>query len=91
MDSRTLLPKPEDLARAHDDWTERVRSTVPSHRLLIHEYTDGWKPLCDFLVPILDERARQTCTRVVADDEPYPSVNSNGELRRVVLFLRTAP
>ena len=35
---------------------DEVRGYVPSHRLLVYEVRQGWKPLCDFLeVGVLDE------------------------------------
>ena len=43
---------------------EEVRSYVPSHRLLLYEVREGWKPLCDFL-------------KVRVPDEPFPRLNDS--------------
>jgi hypothetical protein len=43
---------------------EDVRSDVPSHRLLVYEVRQGWKPLCDFL-------------GVRVPDEPFPRLNDS--------------
>jgi sulfotransferase family protein len=32
-----------------NQWNERVKSTVPSHRLLVYNVAEGWEPLCKFL------------------------------------------
>jgi hypothetical protein len=39
---------------------DEVRGYVPSHRLLVYEVRQGWKPLCDFL-------------QVHVPDEPFPA------------------
>jgi len=49
--------------RMHDEEVER---TIPAERLLVHEVSQGWEPLCRFLgadVP----------------DEPFPRVNTTEE------------
>jgi hypothetical protein len=43
---------------------EEVRSYVPSHRLLVYEVRQGWKPLGDFL-------------EVSVPEEPFPRLNDS--------------
>jgi hypothetical protein len=43
---------------------EEARSYIPSHRLLVYEVKQGWKPLCDFL-------------KVRVPDEPFPRLNDS--------------
>jgi hypothetical protein len=45
---------------------EEVERTIPDDRLLVHEVTQGWEPLCRFL-------------GVPAPDEPFPKVNTTEE------------
>ena len=53
---------------------EDVKKTVPSKNLLIHDATDGWKPLCDFL-------------RVDVPDIPYPKLNESVKIKRLLRVL----
>jgi len=46
------LSKPLDrnaLIKAHDDWIDRVKKTVPKSKLLIHKSSDGFEPICKHL------------------------------------------
>lgn len=54
------------LIKAHDDWTERVKATVPAEKLLIHQSADGFGPICDLL-------------RIPEKDRPkkYPHLNAS--------------
>jgi hypothetical protein len=48
-----------------------VRKTIPAHRLLIFQASQGWAPLCRFLgVPV--------------PEEPYPHVNEQGKWRNIL-------
>ncbi len=38
-----------EVIAAHDRHNERVRSTIPTHRLLEWRPGDGWEPICDAL------------------------------------------
>ncbi|HEV3229749.1 MAG TPA: sulfotransferase [Solirubrobacteraceae bacterium] len=50
---------------------EKVRRTVPPERLLVHEISDGWEPLCEFLdVPV--------------PDTPFPRLNDTDAFREMV-------
>ena len=83
VDETTRLPRHEDLATAHDNWIDRMKSTVPAHKLLIHQARDGWVPLCKHLSP-LDVTVRARCDAILASGEPYPHVNDTAELSRVI-------
>nr|CAX77490.1 Cell wall integrity and stress response component 1 precursor [Schistosoma japonicum] len=39
----------ELLLECFDEYNKTVKETVPSDRLLIHQFGDGWEPLCKFL------------------------------------------
>lgn len=66
--------------RFHDrDWvlqmladrTAAVQAAYPPERLLVHDVTDGWEPLCEFLgVEVLDE--------------PYPKLNERAVFAAMV-------
>ena len=48
--------------RYYNNWTNYIKRTVPSNRLLVFEPKQGWQPLCKFLdVPI--------------PEGPFPHVN----------------
>ena len=51
---------------------EEVRSYVPSHRLLLYEVREGWKPLCDFL-------------KVRVPDEPFPRLNDSEAFKDLMI------
>jgi len=36
-------------AARYNTYAEKVKAAEPPHRLLIHNGTEGWAPLCDFL------------------------------------------
>jgi hypothetical protein len=50
---------------------EDVRNYVPSHRLLVYEVRQGWKPLCDFL-------------EVHVPDEPFPRLNDSEAFKDLI-------
>lgn len=62
----------EGLAAAMNDWTERVKGSVPSDRLLIWEPKEGWGPLCDFL-------------EVNEPGEPLPNTNDTAAFKEGIL------
>lgn len=62
----------EGLAAAMGDWTEHVKKTVPSEKLLIWEPKEGWEPLCDFL-------------EVSAPDESLPNTNDTAAFKEGIL------
>jgi len=37
------------LIKAHDDWAERVKASVPAEKLLVHTSKDGYGPICKHL------------------------------------------
>jgi Sulfotransferase domain len=48
--------EPADLIAAMERHNEAVKDTVPPDRLLVWNFGDGWKPLCEFLgLPVPDE------------------------------------
>jgi hypothetical protein len=51
-----------------------VKRLIPKDQLLIHQPSDGYAPLCEFL-------------GVECPDEPYPHVNDKADFRRKLLFL----
>ena len=49
----------DGLIKAHDDWTERVKATVPAEKLLVHKSADGYGPICDLVgIPEKDRPAK---------------------------------
>jgi hypothetical protein len=44
---------------------------VPPERLLVHDVSEGWEPLCRFL-------------QVPVPDGPFPRTNDTAEFRRIV-------
>lgn len=61
-----------EVFRQHAD---RVRATVPADRLLVHEASDGWAPLCAFL-------------GVDVPDTPYPHLNDTAALQDFLVRMR---
>ena len=56
------------LEAGFESWTEFVRKTVPSDRLLEFDVRQGWKPLCDFLgEPVPDGAFPHINDRAVVD------------------------
>ena len=56
------------LEAGFESWTEFVRKTVPSDRLLEFDVRQGWKPLCDFLgKPVPDGAFPHINDRAVVD------------------------
>jgi hypothetical protein len=56
---------------AFDRHNERVRDTIPAHRLVEWGTGDGWQPLCEALgLPI--------------PDDPFPHANASGDFRSTV-------
>lgn len=58
-------------------WTERVKKTVPSERLLVYDISEGWEPLCKFL-------------QKPVPSEPFPHLNEYKEIRRLFRLERRA-
>lgn len=58
------------LSKAHDDWIEHIKTTVPKEKLLIHKSADGFVPICKHL-------------GISADNCPpdYPYVNDATQMR----------
>jgi len=62
---------------AYEAWNEHVKRTVPANKLLIHQASEGWEPICKFLgkpVP----------------DEPYPHVNDTAAMKAEFFKIRMA-
>ncbi|KAJ8611784.1 hypothetical protein CTAYLR_007729 [Chrysophaeum taylorii] len=74
------LPLRDDLAAAHDSWIDKVRATVPSDKLLVHEAKDGWKPLCEFLSPEFE----QQCADILKSGVPYPHANDTSKMQTFI-------
>jgi hypothetical protein len=55
-----------EVIAAHDRHNERVRSTIPQHRLLEWQPGDGWEPICNAL-------------NMPVPAEPFPHANSTGD------------
>ena len=56
--------------RRFEEHTDTVKASIPEERLLVHQATDGWEPLCAFLgVPV--------------PEQPYPHANDSSKLARV--------
>ena len=87
LDPITKLPDPKDLAAAQDIWIERVKSTIPTDKLLIFSYKDGWEPLCDFLAPI-DMSIQEKCDTILKAGESYPYLNNASAMKAVHAFMR---
>ena len=68
----------DDAQRAQqifDEYTAKVRATVPPERLLVFDVREGWAPLCRFLgVPI--------------PPTPFPNVNDRASMLRQLRTLR---
>jgi hypothetical protein len=54
---------------------DHVRATAPPGRLLVHEASDGWAPLCAFL-------------GVDVPDTPYPHLNDTKTLQEFSAKMR---
>lgn len=57
------------------EYLDTVEATVPAHKLLVFEVSQGWEPLCEFLgcdVP----------------DEPFPHVNDTASFQRRIRIIR---
>merc|ERR1712194_992552 len=60
----------DSLTKAHDDWIEHIKKTVPKHKLLIHKSADGYGPICQHLgVP------PEKCPT------DYPNINDSYQMR----------
>jgi hypothetical protein len=57
---------PDTLMAAYERHNAQVRQTVPSHRLLEWQATDGWQPICQAL-------------GVAVPDRPFPWVNRRSD------------
>lgn len=60
-----------EVIAAYDRHNERVRNTIPQHRLLEWRPGDGWAPICDAL-------------NLPVPAEPFPHVNSTGDFFETV-------
>lgn len=69
--TRTYCTDSTEVYLRHNEW---VRKVIPKDRLLEHEASEGWEPLCGFL-------------GVKTPDVPYPHLNEGEDLRRWFLFL----
>jgi hypothetical protein len=66
---------PDHAQRVFDEYTMRVRATVPADRLLVYDVREGWEPLCRFLgVPV--------------PPTPFPNVNDRKTMLRQLAALR---
>jgi hypothetical protein len=54
---------------------EEVRQRVPQKTLLVYEFKEGWRPLCEFL-------------GVEEPNKPFPHLNDTTEMQRRIRFLR---
>jgi hypothetical protein len=66
---------PQRAQQIFDEYTAKVRETVPPERLLVFDVREGWAPLCRFLgVPI--------------PATPFPNVNDRASMLRHLRTLR---
>jgi hypothetical protein len=68
----------DDAQRAQqifDEYTAKVRATVPAERLLVYDVREGWAPLCRFL-------------EVPVPPTPFPNVNDRASMLRQLRTLR---
>jgi hypothetical protein len=81
-----VLPSREVLAEVYEEWLEKVQKTVPPDRLLMHDAAqDGWRPLCQFLLPIIDDPiAKNRCKVLMLGHGKHSLLSSNGELTKFV-------
>jgi len=67
--------EPQRAQQIFDEYTAKVRETVPPERLLVYDVREGWAPLCRFLgVPI--------------PATPFPNVNDRASMLRQLRTLR---
>ena len=62
-----------DLESGYIQWIEKVQATVPAQQLLIHQPSDGYSPLCEFL-SISPEKC---------PSEPYPHIGDTRALQAI--------
>jgi hypothetical protein len=75
----------EQLAAAHDRYTEEVIAAIPAERLLVWKPADGWEPLCEFLeLPVPSEEIPH-----VNDTEAFKQGIVRGGLAAVESWLNT--
>jgi len=87
IDGATMMPRREDLSAAHDEWVEKVKRHVPADRLLVHQPSEGWEPLCAFLSPF-EPGVAARCAEILATGQSYPWVNDTAELQWVILVMQ---
>ncbi|BCG79260.1 hypothetical protein MesoLj113b_28020 [Mesorhizobium sp. 113-3-3] len=58
-------------AARYNTYAEKVKAAEPPHRLLIHNGTEGWAPLCDFL-------------GVALPDEPLSNLNDRETIKKII-------
>lgn len=74
IDPELGTPRHEQLVRAHDAWTERVKKDVPASHLMVYNVKEGWDPLCHFITPISHNVAMK-CADMVHDGVEFPRLN----------------
>jgi hypothetical protein len=70
------FPDRERTIRVYQDYIEEVKQTVPEHRLLVYDVSQGWGPLCDFLGVAVPEGI------------PFPKKNDRRSFIRLITLLR---
>jgi hypothetical protein len=58
-----------NLIKGYKEWNKRVVESLPKSRLLVHESSEGWEPLCKFLEV-------KNCPTT-----PYPRVNDGASMK----------
>ena len=52
----SVLGSEEEAATFFSRWEKGVRDSVPKDRLLVFQAKEGWEPLCQFLLPLVQVR-----------------------------------
>ena len=68
-------PNEDTAVEVYPRHVDHVRATAPADRLLVHEASDGWEPLCAFL-------------GVDVPDTPYPHLNDTKTLQEFSAKMR---
>ena len=74
MDKRSAI-------KAYNKWIEQVKQKIPSDQLLIHNFKDGWLPLCQFL-HLYDDQCPYN------RGETYPYVNETKQFKKIFSILK---
>ena len=72
---QSVMDYEENLEYAYEQWIKQVKKTVPANKLLIHQYSDGYSPICKHLgIP----------DSVCPPDSEYPHIGDTAELKQLI-------